>query len=563
MHRRDFLKAAGFGAVSMALPGCGGLFQSEAGRACGKEPNIVLIMADDMGFSDIGCYGGEIDTPNLDGLAANGLRFTQFYNTARCCPTRASLLTGLYAHQAGIGHMSYDNGFDSYRGVLSKNCVTIAEVLKQAGYATYISGKWHLCHFDFKTRASDSRYSWLIQRGFDEFYGTLAGAGSFYNPPGLMRNNTPVKPGKSDYYYTEAISDNAARFVTEHVTNKPDRPFFMYVSYTAPHWPLHAPEEAIAKYKGRYDNGWDALRTWRHKRMIKMAVVEDAWKITPRDQRVAAWEKAKNKKWQARRMEVYAAQVDLMDQGIGQIVAALKKTGQLDDTLILFLSDNGGCSSTLKTKDDFFEPGGIVDRTSPDGRAVRFGNDPSIMPGAADTFASYGLAWANASNTPFREYKCRVHEGGIATPLIAHWPARIKGRGRLEHQPSHVIDIMATCVDAAGAKYPGQYKGHKTKPTEGRTLLPAFAGALIAEKAIYWEHEGNHAVRDSKWKLVAKNDMPWELYDMEQDRCELNNVIDEWPQKAQQLKAMYKAWAKRCGVRPWPPSKWKNQTEGR
>ena len=559
--RRDFLKAIGVGAASVMLPGCDNGFSLLEGKASGARPNIVLIMADDMGFSDIGCYGGEISTPNLDRLAAGGLRFTQFYNAARCCPTRASLLTGLYPHQAGIGHMSYDNGLEGYRGVLSKQCVTIAEVLKQAGYATYISGKWHLCHFDFKTRTSDASYSWPIQRGFDEFYGTLAGAGSFYNPPGLMRNNTPVKPDSDDYYYTDAISDNAARFVTGHVTKNADTPFFLYVSYTAPHWPLHAPQESIAKYKGRYDNGWDALRADRHKRMIKMGIVKDKWKITPRDKKIPSWKKAKNKKWQARRMEVYAAQVDLMDQGIGRIVTALKKTGQIDNTLILFLSDNGGCASELDPKNKFYRTSGIIDRTSPDGKPVRFGNNASIMPGAGDTFASYGRAWANAGNTPFREYKCWVHEGGIATPLIAHWPAVIKQRGKLTDQAGHIIDIMATCVDAAGGKYPAQYKSNKIRLTEGQTLVPEFVGGKMSERAIYWEHEGNRAVRKGKWKLVSKYPVRWdqiskdqgrwELYDTEADRTELNDLADKYPEIVKELATMYNAWTKRNFVMPW------------
>jgi arylsulfatase A-like enzyme len=546
--RRDFLRGFGVGALSLTAGGCAGLGRAvKAGR---KRPNIVIIMADDMGFSDIGCYGGEIETPNLDRLAANGLRFTQFYNTARCCPTRASLLTGLYSHQAGMGHMVHDSGYPSYQGYLNEKCVTIAEVLKPAGYSTYMAGKWHVCPFDFNARTSSRPDIWPLKRGFDRFYGTIAGGGSYYNPPGLTRDNEFIKPDSPNYYYTDAVSDHAAKFITEHARTKPAAPFFMYVAYTSPHWPLHAPEDQIAKYKGVYDKGWDIIRAERYKRMIDMGIVREDLPLTPRDHRVKPWKDTDNKAWWARCMEVYAAQVDIMDRGIGRIVRSLEKADQLDNTLILFLSDNGGCAEVLGRK-----LWGIVDEIAPDGRPVRPGNDPAITPGGADTFASYGIAWANASNTPFRLYKHWVHEGGISTPLIAHWPDRIRRKGALEQQHGHVIDLMATCVDVAQAQYPSEHHGRAVLPMEGKSLAPGFGKRSIEREAIFWEHEGNRAVRQGKWKLVSRHPDQWELYDVHSDRTEMNDLADEHPQKVDSLRAMYESWAKRCGVRAWPVRK--------
>ena len=561
--RRDFIKAMGLGAAALAAPGCAGSPKLRAGNY--RRPNIVLIMADDMGYSDIGCYGGEIDTPNLDGLAAKGVRFTQFYNTARCCPTRASLMTGLYQHQAGVGHMTGDYGYDAYRGDLSNNCVTIAEVLKQAGYSTYMSGKWHVTKH---VKPEGPRHNWPRQRGFDRFFGTIHGAGSFYDPNSLTRDNTQIVPDEG-FYYTNAISDNAVKFIGEHKARSGDKPFFLYVPYTAPHWPMHALPEDIARYKGRYDGGWDALRAERHARMIKMGLVRKDWEITPRDEGVPAWTDAKDKEWFARRMEVYAAMVDNLDQGVGRIIAELKKTDDFENTLIFFLADNGGCAEEYGSrgavkpdpaKPVVLKPMGadeLQTRMQPthtrDGRPVRTGY--GVMPGPADTYIAYGKAWANASNTPFRRYKHWVHEGGISTPLIAHWPAQIKSRGKLRHQPGHLIDIMATCVDVSLAEYPSQYKGNSITPMEGRSLAPAFGNKPIGREAIYWEHEGNRAVRQGKWKLVSRHPGEWELYDLEADRTELNDLAQKHPEKLTELKLLYESWAERCGVRPWPARK--------
>ena len=564
--RRDFLRALGLGTAALVVPGCAGVSIS-AGPGP-RRPNIILIMSDDMGFSDIGCYGGEIRTPNLDGLAANGVRFTQFYNTARCCPTRASLMTGLYQHQAGIGHMTGDKGYDSYRGDLNSRCVTIAEVLRQAGYRTYMAGKWHVTRF---TGKNGPKHNWPLQRGFNRFYGTITGAGSFYDPTTLCRDNTYITPENDpDYkaetfYYTDAISDNAARYVREHCEASPGRPFFMYMAYTAAHWPMHALEKDIAKYRGKYDKGYAYYRRERFKRMKKMGLISKDWQMSPR---AGDWEEVRHKEWEARCMEVYAAMVDSMDRGIGQVVAELKKRREFDNTLIMFLQDNGGCAEGMgrganvndrwvgAIKDrkpmgpDELQPNIWPPMKTRDGRPVRGG--PTVMPGPADTYIGYGINWANVSNTPFRLYKHWVHEGGISTPLVVHWPQRVKAKGKLRHQPGHLIDIMATCVDVAGAEYPAQFKGSRITPMEGRSLVPAFDDKPIEREAIYWEHEGNRAVRQGRWKLVSRHPGGWELYDMEADRTELNDLAAKHPDKVEQLKALYGKWAARCQVQPWP-----------
>jgi len=561
LNRRDFLKALGATAVACAVPSC--LTASENSSVSSK-PNIVIILADDMGFSDIGCYGGEVNTSNIDKLATNGLKFTQFYNYARCCPTRASLLTGLYPHQAGVGHMDIDLGDPHYQGYLNDKCITIAEALKLAGYGTYMIGKWHICQFDFKTGTSPKPDSWPVQRGFDRYYGTLSGAGSYYDPVGLMLDNVPIKADSPNYYITDAITDQTIKFINNHIKDKPNQPFFAYVAYTAPHWPLHAPENVVAKYKGRFDKGWDALREERYKRQIEMGIIDRKWPLSPRNENVPPWEKAENKQWWSRCMEVYAAQIDVMDQGIGRIISALEKNGKLDNTLILFLSDNGACHEVIQ-KTGWYKESGIAPQQTHNGKPVKIGNDPNVMPGPEDTYESYERPWANLSNTPFRRFKSMMHEGGIATPLIAHWPAGIKAKNQLRHQLGHIIDIMPTCLDVAGAEYPKTYKDKEIFPPEGKSLVPAFDDKNIERDALCFEHQGNRAVRLGDFKLVAKNKGPWELYDMAEDRTELYNLIAKLPEKAKELEAIYNNWAKRCGVKPWAqiaPSWAKDKKEG-
>jgi len=516
-----------------------------------RKPNFVLILNDDMGFSDIGCYGGEVLTPNLDGLAAGGLRYTQFYNTARCCPSRASLLTGLYPQQADVGEMVHDDGVEGYRGDLNPNTVTIAEAMKTGGYATYMSGKWHVSN---SIDQDGPKHSWPSQRGFDDFYGIITGAANYYQPQTLTRNNEPAELWSDDFFFTDAISDEAALQIREHSEKGRDKPFFQYVAYTAPHWPLHAHEVDIAKYKGRFDAGWDKLREERLSRMIEMGIVKDNVKLSERDPEVGPWEDQPHKDWEARRMEVYAAQIDRMDQGIGRIVDALKETGQLDNTVIVFLADNGGCAEELGGGSESWvkkmvDRGARVGTTlTRDGRPVRFGNSPDIIPGAEDTYSSYGIPWANVSDTPFRKYKHWIHEGGISTPFIVHWPAGIQSKGELRHQAAQLPDVMATFLEIAGVEYPKAYEGKEIKPLEGFSMVPTFAGEPHAREVLYWEHHGNRGVRKGNWKLVAEKNESWELYDLEADRTELNDLVNERPEKVEELKKLYFAWAGRCGV---------------
>ena len=555
--RREFIRAAGGGAASAFL---GDLVFKARPAAClqekpesGRRPNIVLILADDMGYSDIGCFGGEMRTPALDRLAAGGLRFTNFHNTARCCPSRASLLTGLYPHQAGVGDMMSDLGLDGYRGDLNRHCVTIAEVLKRAGYGTYMAGKWHVTRF---LPPEGPNHNWPLQRGFDRAFAMITGAGSYFWPDTLVRDNTAVDVPEGPFYFTDAIADSSVSYIREHCRNRADRPFFLFCAFTAPHWPLHALEEDITRSRGRFDKGWDVLRAERYKRMVELGIIDGKWKLTARDERVPAWAGAENRAWQLRRMEVYASQVERMDRGIGLIVAELEARGVLDETLILFLSDNGGCHEELVPSwGDYFFKGRerVVRRLTRDGREVRFFNDAGVMPGPEDTYQSCGRAWANLSNTPFRLFKVSAHEGGVATPLVVHWPARIKTKAVIRRSLGHIIDIMATCVDAAGAAYPTERNGEKVQPAEGLSLLPAFAGAAIEREAVFCEHEGNRAVITPKWKLVAggaKGD--WELYDLEADRTETNDLAAKSPELAARLAGMWDAWAKRTRVLPWP-----------
>jgi arylsulfatase len=506
--------------MTRTLAGCLAALALAAPLAAAEpaRPNIVLILADDMGFSDLGCYGSEIATPNLDRLAAGGLRFTQFYNTARCCPTRAALVTGLYSHQAGVGHMVEDKGHPGYQGHLNDRCVTIAEVLRPAGYRTYMAGKWHV---------GEDRPNWPVDRGFDRSYSLISGGTNYFRlDPGrkLARDDKLITPDK-DWYITDAITDNAAAFLHEH---KGDKPFFLYVAYTAPHWPLHALPADIAKYRGKYKEGWDALRKKRQQTMIEMGLVDARWPLTPRDATVPAWEDATEREDKDLRMAVYAAQIDRLDQGVGKILAELKAIGAERNTLLLFLSDNGGCAE-------------IIARSA----------KPDAQVGTADSFLSYGVGWANASNTPFRLYKHWVHEGGIATPLIAHWPGVITKAG-LTDQPGHVIDLMATCADVAGAEYPRKFKDHDITPLEGKSLRPIFEGKTRpGHEAIFWEHEGNKAVRMGKWKLVEKYKGEWELYDLVNDRTELTNLAAKEPERVKEMAAKWEAWARRANVLPW------------
>ena len=546
--RREFLQTSlCVGAAAMLpLPGEATPVHSDA---VDQRPNIVFILADDMGFSDIGCYGSEIETPNLDALARGGLRFTDFHNSPRCCPSRASLLTGMYAHQAGMGLMTSDYGtypYPGYAGDLSENCVTIAEALKASGYTTLMTGKWHLTPFTV------GKHNYPLQRGFDHYYGIIGGATSYFDPGSLTRGNDPIEVSKEDkdYYLTDAIGDHSAQFIGD--AAKTGKPFFLYAAFTAGHWPLMAPEKTIAKYKGRYAAGWDALRETRHAKQLSMGIVQQEWGLTPRDPRVPAWEFASIHEWEERRMEVYAAQIDHLDQNVGKIVSKLRQLGILDNTMIYFMSDNGGNFEEMARIPDGQARSSSMPYKTKDGLPIFPGNDPSIMPGSATTYASYGIPWGNTSNTPFRLYKHYAHEGGIATPFIVHWPRGLNQKG-ITHAIGHEIDVMPTCLEIAGVGFPSASKaGTQPLPLEGKSLVPILGGRQIAERSLFWEHEGNHAVREGKWKLVSRFPDSWELYDMERDRTEMHDLGDQYPDRVKKMANDYAMWAKRVGAQPWP-----------
>ncbi|HEU4635496.1 MAG TPA: arylsulfatase [Edaphobacter sp.] len=484
-----------------------------------SRPNIIVIMADDMGFSDLGCYGGEVHTPNIDSLAESGLRFTQFYNCARCCPSRASLLTGLDNHQAGVGDMINDLGTSNYQGYLGKNAVTIAEALKGSGYRSLMVGKWHV---------GEEKGHWPVDRGFERYFGLISGACNYFRlDPGrkMALENQPYTPPANGFYMTDAFTDHAIALVDEY--GKQPNPYFLYLAYTAPHWPLHAPPEDIERNKGHYREGWDQLRLARHQRQIKMGLLDERWQLTDRDPTVPAWENVSDKADLERRMEVYAAQIERMDQGIGRVIQKVKDLGQEENTLILFLADNGACHE-------------VVER-----------GKPGTEMGTADSFSSYGRGWANASNTPFRLYKHWVHEGGISAPLIAKWPRQIKRKNVFVRQPAHITDIMPTVLELAGVSYPRIYEGHDVIPLAGESLVPVLQGkSWKGHGAMYWEHEGNRAVREGKWKLVSRAPERWELYDMESDRTENHDLSGTYPEVVQRMTGMYEAWASKVGVLP-------------
>ncbi len=515
-----------------------------------RRPNIVLILVDDMGFSDLGCTGAEIRTPNIDAIARDGVLLSAMYNCARCCPTRASLLTGLYPHNAGIGHMGVGMGTAAYQGYLRNDSVTLAEVLRDAGYRTCMAGKWHVGG-DFIARNADN---WRVgdvehptprQRGFDHFYGTLDGATHFFSPHYVMKDDRRVEVPPSDFYFTDAITDEAIAMIEG--ASSDDATFFLYLAHAAPHWPLHAHEEDIARYDGVYRCGWDAIRTARHEQMQSLGVLQRPFKISPRDEKAPSWVEAKYSDWEAQRMAVYAAMIDRMDQSVGRVLSALQRLGQYEDTLVLFLSDNGG-SAEFMAEDGWAQ---FMPNVHNDGRRIEMGNKPTIRPGGPLTYMSYDLPWANVSNAPFRRFKHWVHEGGISTPLIAQWPARLGG-GATIHSPVHVADVMPTILEASGAAYPAEFGGHEIQAMDGESFLPLLEGQDWRRQApIFWEHEGHAAVRDGDFKLVRRFGHDWELYDMENDRTELRDLSDRNAPMRKRLAKAYGLWADSVGVLDW------------
>lgn len=513
------------------------------------RPNILVILADDLGYSDIGCYGGDIETPNLDRLAENGIRFTRFYNTARCCPSRASLLTGLHPHQAGMGAMvGPATDAEGYQGDLNKRCVTLAEVLGTAGYSTYMAGKWHVA----RSWDGSDKHSWPLQRGFERYFGTIYGAGSYFDPRLLVRDNDTTSRSPDDFYYTDAISDTSILFLEDHMRENPEKPFFMYVTYTAPHWPMHAKPEDIEKYRGRFDEGWDRLREKKVERMKSLELVDPDWEMFMRDPRVSLWDSVENKHWELRRMEVFAAMVDCMDQGIGRILNFLEQSGQMDNTLILFLSDNGGCQEAWTLKNPWATRYGP--KVTRDGKVIDYSNDGRLDPGPPDTYYSYGMGWARYSNTPFSGYKSGTREGGISTPMIVRWPGRIPDKGMYRKQMAGIIDIMPTLVEVAGARYPEVFRGYSILPMEGMSLVGCIrSDEPLIRDAYYVEHIGRGSIIDGEGiKAVRYGRRPWQLYDLNTDRTETNDLAPVMPEKTEELAGKWKKWAWRAKVLPKP-----------
>lgn len=556
ISRRKFLKSIGL-ASAFLTAGCSALEDIASDKKKLQRPNIILMLVDDMGYSDPGCYGGEIHTPNIDLLAANGLRFTQFHNCARCCPTRASLMTGLYAHQVGLAR----NGQS-----LSSNCITVAEGLKDAGYNTAMVGKWHLSktllHPD-----PDKHQKWVdhqvdhdafgpvdsypASRGFEKHYGVIWGVINHFDPFSLVEGKEPIKKVPENYYFTDAITDKAIEYIEDF--NKNDKPFFLYYAHCAPHWPLHAKEKDIEKYKGTYLDGWKKLRQNRYKKQNEIGLFDqNITKLPPLMDNDQKWDNLSDerKKYEARKMAVHAAMVDCVDQNLGRVIETLKRTGQYENTMIIFLSDNGASPEQVE-----WGPGYDRPSQTREGEKLLYGYDkPAVdLIGSEKSYLSIGPAWANAVNTPFKYWKKESYEGGSNTPCIIHWPAGLKARsGSITTQPAHVIDITPTCLELAGLQYMSRYKNKTLLPLEGSSLTALIRGEKIQRsEEYYFEHERGRAVRKNGWKLVAHTSTPnkWELYHISEDLTEMNNLADQYPEKVEQLEKDWNKWAQRAGMK--------------
>lgn len=498
------------------------------------RPNIIYILADDMGFSDIGCYGGEVHTPNIDRLATNGVKLQSFYNNARCCPTRASLLTGRYPHQVGMGLMvtvppaSYEPG--NYQGFLDPAYPTIAELLKKEGYHTYMSGKWHV---------GERPEHWPRKRGFDHYFGLISGASSYYEILPQEKSKRHVVLEDKDYdipkdgfYMTDAFTDHAVEYFDAEKNRSDAAPFFLYLAYTAPHFPMHSPDESlIARYEKVYAKGWDEIRKQRFAKMKQMGLVDARYQLTERPSDIPAWENATDKKTWARKMAVYAAMIERMDQNIGRLIATLKANGQYEHTMIVFLSDNGGCAENTNN---------------------RKLNDSTKLVGQRGSYYTYDMPWANVSNTPFRKYKHFMHEGGIITPCIIQWPEAIHPQKGYKPSIGHVSDLMPTALELAGADIPSGIAGQSLSYLWKNQSAPA--------RTLCWEHEGNQAVREGKWKLVKDvDDRDWELYDLSADPSETRDLAAKYPEQVSSMKNEYDTWARNMHVKP--PRKNANKAE--
>ncbi len=501
-----------------------------------KPPNIIIILVDDMGFSDIGCYGGEIPTPNIDRLAEDGIRVTNFYNGARSCPSRASLLTGLYPHQAGMGFMAGDRYKDipAYQGYLNNTSVTLGEAMQNNGYFTIMTGKWHVGQID-----DGGVTPW--GRGFDRSFNTIAG--NFYYRDSIARlylNGRRVRNAElpENWYTTDLWTSYGLGFIDEAM--KEGKPFLLYLAHNAPHYPLQAPEEEIAKFRGKFMKGWEVLRQERYDRQVKMGIIDESYALPAMNPLIPEWDTLSEdeKIRQDDLMAVYAAVMSCMDKSVGDLVEGLKKRGEYENTIIMFLSDNGGNSE-----------GGT------------WGRYIGEKPGAVSSHLSVSQGWAELNNTPFWLYKRHTSEGGIATPFIMTWPEGMDNhlRGKILPATGHLIDIMPTCIEIGKGEYPAIYKGNKIMPMEGVSLLPLLSGEpLERAKPLYWEHEGNRAMVDGKWKIVSNVREPWQLYNLETDRTETRNLAKDNPEIVSSMVSDYEDWAEKVGVIPYnyPPKKW-------
>ncbi len=525
--------------IGVLLASCSVPQQKKEGK-----PNILLIMLDDMGYSDLGCYGGEIQTPNIDGLASEGIRFTQMHNAARCCPTRASLLTGHYPQTAGINGMGVN---------LSMNTATIAEVLKENGYHTGMTGKWHLS----QTQPLDDpneQLQWLANRtdhgpfsplenypsnrGFQEHFGVIWGVVNFFNPFSLVHNETPIKDIPDDFYMTDFITEKSLDLIEEYGND--EKPFFLYVAHTAPHWPLHALPEDIKKYADTYKVGWDVIRDNRYKHMLELGLIDKKTYPLTENSSGKSWEDCSEKEFEASCMAVHAAMVDRVDQGVGQLIQKLKETGQYDNTIILVLSDNGA-SPERGYPPGFDRPGFLKDSTIIDYN--------SKNPGSATTWNFIGNAWASTANTPFRYWKKESYEGGSATPFIVHWPDGLKGKeNTINRGVAHVIDILPTCLELSESAYPTMVNGEKTIPPVGESLMPLLVEGTAIHDTLYWEHERGRAIRIGDWKMSSLPGQKWELFNLSKDHTESNNLSGEYPEKVDQMNMDWEKWAKGLGI---------------
>jgi arylsulfatase A-like enzyme len=504
---------------------CAAVFATPA-LAADSKPNILVILADDLGYADLGCYGGEIETPNLDALARGGLQFSQAYNTARCWPSRAAIMTGFYAQQVRRDAIPGVASGGGNRGLRPAWAPLLPEMLKPLGYRAYHSGKWHI---DGKP----------LENGFDRSYEITTGQNNYFKARGALEDGKPA-PESDTYYATTATADFAVRCLRDHAAKFPDRPFFQYLCFIAPHFPLQALPEDIARYRDRYRAGWDVIQRERHARQTKMGLVnhalppmerevgppyafpDDIVKLGPGEvNRPLPWSELNEvqRQFQATKMAIHAAMVDRMDGEIGRVIAQLKQMGAFENTLIVFASDNGASAEIMVRGD---------------------GHDPQAPPGSAATYLCLGPGWSSAANTPLRRHKTWVHEGGINTPFIAHWPKGIRVRGELRHNPTHLIDVVPTALDLAGLSHPKTWKDQPVPTPPGRSLVPAFVkDNTVTHDALWWLHEDNRAIRVGDWKLVAAKGDPWELYDLSRDRGESQNLAAKYPDKARELEKLW------------------------